>query len=207
MIQLTNSWIRILLIVVLIFSVSLPIYKKETSDFALIESGIEGITKKISTDAWSFFSESATALKDKLFEKDKPIPLTAKERFFDNIRTGWHYGLSSVGATEKVLRDSKFNIHHLSSILVSLLILMILIELVLLLFYRRLGKYIGIISLVILLLCLSIFGEVNNDKEYAIVFGGLIFFALIQLTILLLSSRTPKFEVRSSRFEVPPSDQ
>lgn len=123
MILLSNSWFRLLLIAVLIFSVSLPIYKKETSDFALLD--IEGITKKLSTDAWSFLSESATAIKDKLFEEVKPVSLTATECFWDNIRTGWHYGLSSVGATDKVLRDSTFTIYHIPSLLISLLIVFI----------------------------------------------------------------------------------
>lgn len=125
MILLSNSWFRLLLIAVLIFSVSLPIYKKETSDFALLESGIEGITKKLSTDARSFLSESATAIKDKLFEEVKPVSLTATERFWDNIRTGWHCGLSSIGATDKVLRDSTFTIYHIPSLLISLLIVFI----------------------------------------------------------------------------------
>lgn len=194
MIHLSNSWFRIILIIVLIFSVSLPIYKKETSDFALLESGIEGITKKLSTDAWSFLSESATAIKDKLFEEVKPVSLTATERFWDNIRTGWQYGLSSVGATDKVLRDSTFTIYHIPSLLISLLIVFILLEVMMLLFFKRLGKFLGIISLLSLLICLYVFGDLNSDHEYAVVFGGLIYFSFIQLIVLIAAA----FSVRNS---------
>ena len=194
MISLSTSWFRIVLIAVLIFSVSLPIYKKETSDFALLESGIEGVTKKISSDAWSFLSESANAVKEKLFEEDKPVPLTATERFFENIRTGWQYGLSSVGAADKVIRDSTFKIYHVPSILVSLLIVLIALEVILLFFFKRLGKFLGILSLFSLLICLYVFGDLNSDHEHAVVFGGLIFFAFIQLIILIVSA----FSVRDS---------
>lgn len=194
MIHLSNSWFRILLIAVLVFSVSLPIYKKETSDFALLESGIEGITKKLSTDAWSFLSESANAIKEKLFEEVKPVSLTATERFWDNIRTGWQYGLSTAGAADKVLRDSMFNIYHIPSLLISLLIVFILLEVMILLFFKRLGRFLGILSLLCLLICLYVFGDLNKDHEHTVVFGGLIFFALIQLFILI----TAAFSVRNS---------
>jgi hypothetical protein len=194
MIHLSNSWFRILLIAVLVFSVSLPIYKKETSDFALLESGIEGITKKLSTDAWSFLSESANAIKEKLFEEVKPVSLTATERFWDNIRTGWQYGLSTAGAADKVLRDSMFNIYHIPSLLISLLIVFILLEVMILLFFKRLGRFLGILSLLCLLICLYVFGDLNKDHEHAVVFGGLIFFALIQLFILIAAA----FSVRNS---------
>lgn len=196
MIQSSKRGFRFLLIGVLIFSVSLPIYKKETSDFALMEKGLEALTEKISSDAWSLFSESANALKKKLFEEDKPTPLTAQQRFFETIRSGWHYGISSVGAAEKVLHDTKFNIHHLSSILVSLLIFTVFIELLLLLFIKWIGKYLGFISFISILLCLAIYGEVNNDKEYAITFGGLILFSLVQLLLLVLSSLTQTNSIR-----------
>jgi hypothetical protein len=194
MIHLSNSWFRILLIAVLVFSVSLPIYKKETSDFALLEIGIEGITKKLSTDAWSFLSESANAIKEKLFEEVKPVSLTATERFWDNIRTGWQYGLSTAGAADKVLRDSMFNIYHIPSLLISLLIVFILLEVMILLFFKRLGRFLGILSLLCLLICLYVFGDLNKDHEHAVVFGGLIFFALIQLFILIAAA----FSVRNS---------
>ena len=197
MINLSTSWFRILLIAVLVFSVSLPIYKKETSDFALLESGIEGITKKLSTDAWSFLSESANAIKEKLFEEVKPVSLTATERFWDNIRTGWQYGLSTVGAADKVLRDSTFTIYHIPSLLISFLIVFILLEVLLLLFFKRLGKFLGIISFLSLLICLYVFGDLNSDQEYAVVFGGLIFFSFIQLMVLVLSAYSVKVSLTS----------
>lgn len=197
MIHLSNSWFRVLLIAVLVFSVSLPIYKKETSDFALLESGIEGITKKLSTDAWSFLSESANAIKEKLFEEVKPVSLTATERFWDNIRTGWQYGLSTVGAADKVLRDSTFNIYHIPSLLISFLIVFILLEVMILLFFKRLGKFLGIISFLSLLICLYVFGDINGDHEYAVVFGGLIFFSFIQLIVLVLSAYSVKVSLTS----------
>ncbi len=194
MIHLSNSLFRILLIIVLIFSVSLPIYKKETSDFNIFKVGIEEITKKLSTDKWSFLSESATAIKEKIFEEDKPVALTKWERFIENIRTGWQYGLSSFGAADKVLRDSTFNIYHIPSLLISLLIVFILVEMMLLLFFKRLGKFLGITSLLSLLICLYVFGDLIIDHDYVVVFGGLIFFALIQLVLLVLSA----FPVRNS---------
>jgi hypothetical protein len=177
--------------------VSLPIYKKETSDFNIFTVGIEEITKKLSTNTWSFLSESANAIKEKIFEEDKPVALTKSNRFIDNIRTGWQYGLSSVGAADKVLRDSTFNIYHIPSLLISLLIVFILVEMMLLLFFKRLGKFLGITSLLSLLICLYVFGDLNSDQEYAVVFGGLIFFSFIQLMVLVLSAYSVKVSLTS----------
>jgi len=199
MIHLSNSWFRVLLIVGLVFSISLPIYKKETSDFSLLEKGIIGITEKISSNAWSFLAESANAIKEKLFEEDKPVPLSKSERFFDNIRTGWQYGLSSIGAADKTLRDAAFHIYHLPSILISLLILFTFVETVLLIFFKRLGSYLGIVSLTSILICLYVFGDLTADKEYSVIFGGIVLFACIQLLLLVSASRSiPQSAVQSA---------
>ena len=186
MIQVSNRWFRLVLSAVLIFSVTLPMYKKETSDFSLLESGIEDITKKLSNDTWAFLSESANTLKRKLFEEDKPVPLTPSERFMDNVRTGWQYGFSSVGAADKVIRDASFNIYHLPSLLTTFLILFVFLEILVIAFYKKIGQSLGIISLLGILSCLYIFGELNSDNEYAVVIGGLTSFAFLQLTLLLM---------------------
>lgn len=192
MIHLSNTWFRILLIVAVLFSVSFPLYKKETNDFELLESGIEEITKKISSDAWSFLSESAEVIKKKLFENEKPVSLSNSERFTENIRTGWQYGLSSIGALDKVLHDSTFNIYHIPSMLIAFLLIIIALEVTVLLFFNKQANILAVISFLGILICLYVFGELNSELEHSVVFGGLIFFSFIQLIVLIVSTFSVK---------------
>lgn len=184
---LRQGWFRFTLIALLLFSASLPVYKKESSDFALFEKGIEGITSQLTEGAWSFVQDAAESLKNRLFEEDKPIPLTPQERFWDSLRTGWQYGLSTIGATEKALHDRRFNLFHLPSVLITSLFGILVLEIFFIMLHHYLGKYLGVLGMIGMLMCLTIFGELNKDEEYNVVLGGIVIFSSLQLFVLLYS--------------------
>lgn len=184
---LRQGWFRFTLIALLLFSASLPVYKKESSDFALFEKGIEGITSQLTEGAWSFVQDAAESLKNRLFEEDKPIPLTPQERFWDSLRTGWQYGLSTIGATEKALHDRRFNLFHLPSVLITSLLGIVVLEIFFIMLHQYLGKYLGVLGMIGMLMCLTIFGELNKDVEYNVVLGGIVIFSSLQLSVLLYS--------------------
>jgi hypothetical protein len=184
---LRQGWFRFTLIALLLFSASLPVYKKESSDFALFEKGIEGITSQLTEGAWSFVQDAAESLKNRLFEEDKPIPLTPQERLWDSLRTGWQYGLSTIGATEKALHDRRFNLFHLPSVLITSLLGILVLEIFFIMLHQYLGKYLGVLGMIGMLMCLTIFGELNKDEEYNVVLGGIVIFSSLQLSVLLYS--------------------
>jgi hypothetical protein len=178
---------RLLFFFAFLLSLSLPVFKRETSDFDLVEKGVSSVIEQIGEKTWGIFSDALTAVKDKLFEDEKPIPPTWAERWKERIYTGFGYGFSPIGAMEKALHDHKFNTIHWPArmgVLQCFLTVFILI----LFFIPKLHHYIGILALILLLVTIFQLGLLVGDKEYTSLTYGILLFCLPAVTLILVRS-------------------
>jgi hypothetical protein len=178
---------KLLFFFAFLLSLSLPVFKRETSDFDLVEKGVSSVIEQIGEKTWGIFSDALTAVKDKLFEDEKPIPPTWSERWKERIFTGFGYGFSPIGAVDKALHDEKFNTIHWPA-RIGLIQCFLTAIILILLFIPKIQHYTRIAALLLLLVTIFQLGLLIEDKEYASLTYGVLLFCLPAVTLILVRS-------------------
>jgi hypothetical protein len=178
---------RICLLGLLIFSCTLPLFKRETSDFDLLEKGISGVAEQISEKGWGIVGDAMSAIKDKLFEDEVVRPPSRFERWEERLLTGYGYGFSAIGAANKFTHDSRFG--EFSTIaFISFLQLALVVMITLTLFIRAIQQLRGFLSLLLLLAIIYQFGELTATVDYASITWGMTLFGFTPLLIIVIEA-------------------
>jgi len=188
MTKLTNHiTFRISLLALLVFSCTLPLFKRETGDFDLLEKGISGVAEQISERGWGIINDAMQAVKEKLFEDDPIVPPTPLERWKERLLTGYGYGFSAIGAANKFTHDRRFG--EFSTIaFISVLQLALVVMIAFTLFIRPIQYLRGFSSLLLLLAIIYQFGELTETFDYAPIPWGMTLFGFTPLLLIVLEA-------------------
>lgn len=172
-----KSSIRLIWFILFLLSLALPVFKRESSDFALVEKGVSSVIEQIGEKTWGVFSDALTVVKEKLFEEEVIAPPNWVDRWKERIYSGFGYGFSPIGATDKAIHDRKFNFNHVPSWLGLVQCVFTLVMMVLILF-PRLHRYIGVIALSVILVTIYQFGLLVDDSEFVAIPWGVFLFVM-----------------------------
>lgn len=190
-----SLFLRILFALVLLFSITLPLFERKHSDFEMVEDSFEYAAKKWAEGAWSFITDAVITIKDKIIEEDEVMPKSSWEKTLDQFYTGYGYGVSSLGGAKKAWNNYKHKEYHVIPILTVSIVVITLIQIIFLnTLYKRRNPILGFINI---LLVLSIFGNcISSDKYDGLLYGSLIFVLIHSIYMLFFYYYKPKSKLK-----------
>lgn len=169
----------------LILSVFTPIYKQNLSDLAVAEESVNYVKEKWKNDIWGIVTDGVTKFKEKLFEEDKPKPKTKWDRAKEFITYGFGYGVNTIGGVESVIQNARYSFYPSTALITSFLLITLLLEVLLLIFTKRiyLVAFIGLIGIMETILLYG--STLNTYNNTSVVLWGWVFFLLVQLSLMI----------------------
>lgn len=177
-----NNVLRIILSIALLFTVTLPIFKRQATDIQSAEELVEEYLNDWTGGAYDYVKESAEILKNTIEEKQKQ----QHHAEFDNLfLNGYGFGINTLGAVKMAYGNFRFAIFKPIPIIGVSILLITLLQIIFLPVLYRHGN--GILGLINILLVLALLGNTVRDMNYDGVLGGSIIFILIQSAYLVIS--------------------
>lgn len=161
-----------------------PLYRQETSDFAIFEEQIEALANEWVKDTWGKVSSMTEFFKEKLLNEENVQPLSSFEKNKRFITYGFGFGYNAIGSFEKSYQFMRFKTYQPVTLFAALICVVLFFQLCAVLI-NRLRFLLSFLALLTILFILLFMGFSVNDPSIKIVYGGVIIPLLFQLIIMI----------------------